>query len=415
MKKQVNEVFTPRSASVNKDSYIHRPEYEKSLKRSIEGSLHTIICGESGNGKSWLYKKVLSENNIGYFVVNCGNAKRRNGLILEIEKVVFDKEYRKCVELEESKEISIELLGNGAGLESTRKYEIMGEDPLLECFAEMAKNSGGRRSVLIFDNLEAIFGSSDLMDELANIILLIDDDRFAKFNVKIVIVGVPRDIYEYFCNLENLPSISNRLEEIDEIRGFTERQVRIFVQKTFATQLEFNLHDGQMDEMASHIYNRTLGIAQRFHEYCEKLAFILQDQTESYNKELLELADHKWLKQSLKKSNAIIDKMVNKNLTKVSRRNQVLYVLGKISGLTFERSTIETWIKSEFPETVKGNLNVTQILVKLSTGDSAVIKKVKESNRYAFVDPRVVMCIRILLRKENGKIIKYVFKKQGDS
>jgi predicted GTPase len=60
-KNEIKKVFTPRNNTVNKKMYIHRKELELELKRKINGSKHILIYGDSGCGKSWLYKKVLSD------------------------------------------------------------------------------------------------------------------------------------------------------------------------------------------------------------------------------------------------------------------------------------------------------------------------------------------------------------------
>jgi ABC-type lipoprotein export system ATPase subunit len=54
---EIDEVFKPRNHEVNDRIYVHRPDLEKSLELGLSGSLHTVIYGESGSGKSWLYKK----------------------------------------------------------------------------------------------------------------------------------------------------------------------------------------------------------------------------------------------------------------------------------------------------------------------------------------------------------------------
>ena len=57
----ITDAFTPRGAEVNPEMYVHWPIHEKSLKRSVLGSVHTIVLGESGSGKSWLFKKVAAD------------------------------------------------------------------------------------------------------------------------------------------------------------------------------------------------------------------------------------------------------------------------------------------------------------------------------------------------------------------
>ena len=81
------DVFTPRRTEVNSDIYIDRPLLEKELRRSLEGSLHTIIYGESGSGKTWLYKKVLDDLNAYVATANCANALRFGSLTREIQDV----------------------------------------------------------------------------------------------------------------------------------------------------------------------------------------------------------------------------------------------------------------------------------------------------------------------------------------
>lgn len=58
------EVFTPRSAEVNPAMYVDRPEYQQELRRAIRSGYSVIIYGESGCGKSWLYKKVFEDESI---------------------------------------------------------------------------------------------------------------------------------------------------------------------------------------------------------------------------------------------------------------------------------------------------------------------------------------------------------------
>jgi len=70
----VNQVFTPRRTEVNREIYVDRQALETELQRALNGSLHPIVFGESGNGKSWLYKKVLADMKAEVFSANCANA-----------------------------------------------------------------------------------------------------------------------------------------------------------------------------------------------------------------------------------------------------------------------------------------------------------------------------------------------------
>ena len=46
-----------------------RPDLEESSQRALRGTQHILIHGESGSGKSWLYKRVFSQTGVRYIVV----------------------------------------------------------------------------------------------------------------------------------------------------------------------------------------------------------------------------------------------------------------------------------------------------------------------------------------------------------
>ncbi len=94
MRDKIENVFTPRSAKVNKMMYINRGDLEKELYRKTRGTQHIIIHGESGCGKSWLYKKVLAEKKIHYEVVNLASADNHKSIdkILELATATGESE-----------------------------------------------------------------------------------------------------------------------------------------------------------------------------------------------------------------------------------------------------------------------------------------------------------------------------------
>jgi hypothetical protein len=149
----VNEVFTPRRTDVNRDIYIDRPELEKELRRSLQGSLHTIIFGESGSGKSWLYKKVLSDLGAYVATANCANALRFNSLTKEIEDVAGLENPRRLEGQDEEMHAGINMVAADGGLKSTRRYAIAQGDPLLECFSGIRHSAGSSLAVLVIDNV----------------------------------------------------------------------------------------------------------------------------------------------------------------------------------------------------------------------------------------------------------------------
>lgn len=90
------------------------------------------------------------------------------------------------------------------------------------------------------------------------------------------------------------------------------------------------LSTAQIREIALHLDDVTLGIPQRLHEYCELLAYHIEDSEWKYDPSLLDITDHRFLRSALKRAYTVVNGCMNGRKTKTGRRNQVLFALGKI-------------------------------------------------------------------------------------
>ena len=75
-----NEVFTPRSHDINQRTYVERHHLENKLLDALGGRKYVIVHGESGNGKTWLYKKVITQAGLSFQTVNLANANTAGSL-----------------------------------------------------------------------------------------------------------------------------------------------------------------------------------------------------------------------------------------------------------------------------------------------------------------------------------------------
>jgi len=406
---QVNEVFTPRRTEVNRDIYIDRPDLEKELRRSLQGSLNTIVYGESGSGKSWLFKKVLSDLGSYVATANCANALRFKSLTKEIQDVAGLEAPRRLTSHEEEMTASAKVVVAEGGMTSTRHYEIAQGDPLLDCLSAVRRSAGQATAVLVIDNLEMIFSSKPLMDELASVITVLDDARYAKFNVKLLLVGVPSEIKDYF--LQNHSSVANRLNEISEVSSLTRMQVAELVRKGFQELLRTSFPEGLLESWQAHIFKVTMGFAQHVQEYCEQLGYIVEDENWSATLDQLATADTQWLKGGLNHASGAIESLMNERETKIGRRNQVLYVLGRLERKTFHIAEIESLLREEFPaSTANVQLAVGQMLAELSGGRTPIIKRSPKGGTYQFKDARFAMAVRALLKKDSTRERVFIAK-----
>jgi predicted ATPase len=86
MHKQPEEVFTPRANKVNIDMYVARDRLERRLVNALKSKRYIVIHGESGNGKTWLYKKVFDQIGCHFEVINLANFHQYGSIEKTLEK-----------------------------------------------------------------------------------------------------------------------------------------------------------------------------------------------------------------------------------------------------------------------------------------------------------------------------------------
>jgi len=411
-RKLINEVFTPRSSNVNPGMYVERPALEKVLHRSVMGSMHSFLFGESGNGKSWMYKKVFHEHKVNHIVANCANASRKQSITEEIYSACIKPGNSTKTNYKETKKAGVSA-GAVVELSHEGEYEILQKDRLLAAFEVLSKKSSGGKSVIVLDNVETIFGNDKLMEELSDILILLDDSDYAAHQVKFLIVGVPSEVLQYFSSAKNPASVGNRIEEVPRVAGLEYLQTLDLVGRGFEKYLKVEIPDIQKKRLSRHIYEVTLGVPQRIHEYCECLAYIVEDNDWAYEPEYMEQADHAWLLKGLRVSYTLIEKQLNSEETSDGRRNQVIYAFGKLATHQIDTARIGEVIAAEFPSSSPDSKSgIGQVLAYLTKGENPILKKISNSNSYSLCDPRYLMCIRIMLFKdpETEQVRKKGFK-----
>lgn len=413
IRKEITAVFTPRSRELNMDMYVPRPTFEEDLGEAFERHSHTLLFGESGNGKTWLYKVALKNNNIPFVIANCANASRSKSLTSVICSSIIEPGTSIKLGYNEKKAAEVTALFAKGALEHTGNYDITQEDPLLRAFKLFADSGRGGRNdkkVIVIDNLESIFDTPELMNELADLIILLDDSKYADCNINFLIVGVPNGVLQYFRETKNSESVANRIYEMRKVGGLDSGQVEQIIRKGF-NQLKITMSAIEIREVSNHIWSISLGIAQRVHEYCEALARTIKKNGWTYDSKLLAAADEKWLLQGLRESYTAVERHMNSRDTTVARRNQVIYCVARLSGHQFDANDIDRSVRNEFPSTVAKNMGIGAILSELTSGVSPLLARNEDTGSYTVRDPRYLMCIRLMLRKdaENSKVIKKNF------
>ncbi|MCQ4245951.1 ATP-binding protein [Stutzerimonas decontaminans] len=399
------QVFTPRSAEVNPEMYISRKQLESALKRALRGNLHMIIHGQSGTGKSWLYKKTLKDLKVPFMVANLANASRLGSICAELKNLV-DREGRSIkVSFEEQKSAEANAVVAKGGLSHTDMYEIGQMEPFEACLAFLCKQSNNKPSILVFDNLEAAF-TEPLLKELADLIILCDDERYSRFNVKILVVGVPGGVKEYFYKTPHHNTVANRLVELPEVTRLEKPECNDLVKRGFIEKLHYKVFSET--ELMEHVAWITDRVPQSVHEYCLELAFT-SEESQIVNSDYISIADQDWLSKSQYYSYSVIESHMNERETKAGRRNQTLFALSLCTGEQFKAGDIEEIIRKEFPTSTGGTvLNVPQMLSQLAAGEKPIIKRSPKGDAFTFADPRYKMVLRTMLKKGEAEIVEKV-------
>ena len=104
----------------------------------------------------------------------------------------------------------------------------------------------------------------------------------------------------------------------------------------------------------------------------------------------------------------------NSKSTRHGRRNQVIYSIGRLHSNEFSTNEVEEKLREEFPVSTKGKaLNISSNLRKLSAGKNPIIRKVQNSARYRFLDPKIKIMTRWMFNKMKNEDI--LVKKFDDS
>ncbi len=386
--------------------YVRRAELETRLIDAFPSNKFIVIHGESGNGKTWLFKKVFADHDIFYEVVNLGNASGAESL---------DRAF--TVKLGEwgSKQKSSEGTASSAGakpmgmgvehrLDTSSSYVI--KSPFHHLVEEIRRRAGNdQRCAIIFDNFEAIIDNPKLVRELAGIILNADDESFAKHDIQLVIVGTPTNLKHTIVQLSKSAPVANRLVEIPEVARMSAEEAAQLMEQGFIKELGLNFHENlDKKDVFEEIAWNTDRIAQHIQELCLLIAQAAERNNHTISREIVDRATETWVADTLSADIATIHGSMNARDTRIGRKNQTLYALGQCKLEDFKYTDIEAILRKYF--NVGGaTLNISQILSGFAAEDNPIITRNPQADAWRFVSPKYRMAIRALLKKESdGRI-----------
>ena len=372
-----SNVFTPRAAEINERMYVRREELEEKLSRALDSTKYIVVHGESGNGKTWLYKKVFRERGVYTQVINLSTADSLGSLAAALESKLAEND-----------------------------VEVTAVSPLTRFVRDTRQRAGNNPAVLVLDNFEQVVDNDKILREIAAAIVSADDDSVAEANVKIVVVGTPNDIRAMIAKLASASTISNRLTEIPEVARMTISEATDLIKRGIKNEIGLTIDIDEKD-LCEEISWKTDRIAQHIHEFCLNIAHEAIKNDGHVNNDVVSKAEKQWMDESLSADWATIDGIMNARETRAGRKNQVIYALGRCETEDFTSTDIERIVREEFPaSTARVSLNVVQILAGFSKEASPMIRRTPKNNAYRLVSPKFRMAIRSkLLKTDQERVV----------
>lgn len=405
-----NEVFTPRAPRVNSEMYIHRQGLEAQLKEALKGHKHFIIHGESGNGKTWLYKKVFLDTKTNHTIVNLATAANYKSIEDALqEKWNLLEPQRKISEAQE-KQGGVKLGVNVTGKKKS-DFRFNNVRPFMGILQNI-KGVAKKHSIVVFDNFERIADKPELVEELANYLILLDDDDYAKYFARICIVGVPGDLKEYFSNLPYAETISTRLTEIDEVERMTFLEAEELLRRGFS---KLRLSHKSSESDISHL-QKIIFVSDRTAVELHQLGFKIAERAVR-NEGIIEFLDiddaiTEWISEKYSKICADIEARMSPAGIENGRRNQILFSLGLIDTEEFDKSTLKKIIRKEFPKNCEWiDQMFEEKFAPFLEGFDPMIKRGTQIESYRISKAAYRMAIRSMLKRTGGSSVSKVMRK----
>ena len=402
------DIFTPRNAKVHPQMYVHRPHLESQLRDALKSTKHIIIFGESGNGKSWLYKKVFQDTKTSYATINLANASRLGSL----NAAMANKIARSAQNVEIGSTVDFEggVMPGGIGAKGkvSTNYRKEMEEPF-EALLKKNKGISSKQSVVVLDNFESISDNKALLKELSDIIVLLDDEDYAQYNCKVCIVGVPADIREYLSEQPHAAAVATRISEIEEVARMTENEARSLLEHGFKL-LRLQFPQGDVGE---EVILRLLHVSDRIALELQELGLLVslraRENEGVIERLVIEDAIAGWIKKYHSAACMAIEARMSRRESTRGRRSQILYCLGKIETHDFWATDLAAMVRAEFPNSADWlPLEFRGIFDSLLIGSNPIVKRVARSDAFRIASAKYRMAIRSLLGKAaDGSVYKF--------
>jgi AAA domain len=394
--KRPEEVFTPRSAFVNKTMYVNRPDYEKELRNAVRSKYHIVIFGDSGCGKSWLYKKIFGDLKITYETIDLSAVSNADEVdLLLLETVERGEEWRAS---EKTTENTTGVMPNDTGYQrkSGTTYVKQDDSAFVQLCAKVRRKAATHKAFIVFENLEHAISNKEVVKSLQAFLLALDDEVVAKLDVQICMIGVPADIKSLLSEGNKFQTIANRVVEVKEVTRMSKAEAKLLIFQGFRNELMMDMDNPEF--IASQIIYLTDRIPQYLQDVCLQIAFVAEEEGSIVSMGAVSRGARNWLETNARQAKEFIDLILGHGKHRTDRKSRIIYAISKCELSYFYSQDIETILRTSFPNSVGDKrVQVMKYLNDLSTGEHRLLKKDVESGKFRIATPKLRSVLRYCL------------------
>lgn len=405
MRPQPYEVFTPRFHEINPYTYVARSKHEVELRNALYRTQHVVLTGDSGAGKTWLYKKVLSDAGIPSETLNLSIASKFGDLDSAFRAKLAENDVSETTSVVVNKEAGFTPWGMG-GFKASRT-ETSGHfepDPVAVLFSHMNKKYNGKKSVLVLENFEQIIRNTKIVKQVSDLIMLLDDPYYGNLGVKLIVVCVPSHVSRIMASAATSSTISNRLYELQEIGRLEVDEANELVRKGFSALGIINAGESFANTV-SWLTNRG---AQHMQQLCLCVAEGVVGQVHLTD-EILQSGVRRWLNTSLMPDYEDVMFHLQSAKSEALRLRQLLYVMSRTTQSSFSSKALGIQLKQSFQSTLgcSGRVRIDHILRQLASSSRPLIRIEEGSETYHFVKPTYRLILRSLAARAQDDQVQF--------
>lgn len=379
--------------------YVNRPKHEDALRRALKTGYNIVVYGDSGCGKSWLYKKIFDDENVYYDVVDFSSAENADDVDFQMLENVAA--YQEWFETEKISEADAKFMPSGMGLghKSQSTYARLDISPFNRLISAIRKKAKSRQAFLVFENLEYILDKPEVIKQIQLMLLALDDPNSGTFNVQVCLVGVPTEIKEVLSDGNKYQTISNRVYEIPEVTRLTRKSAELLIVRGLEQELDFTIESKTF--CLSKIAFVTYQIPQYLHDVCLHIALRAEDGIKTINPDLIEEALEDWILSSSRQSIEFVRSWIMKDRSSNRAKSKIIYAISRLDKHFFSTDDINVELKRVFPNSMgKKRLQTLATLRRMTEGEERILKCDSERTLFRVSTPQLRSCLRICLKMD---------------